>query len=274
MKVAAIIVALILLFSLCIWQFALSPRDRMLIFASKLQMKVGEQTRAFYVAPPANGSTPKRLFIGLHAYGDTPRRFGYYTGLHNVVESEDLVIYPQSVSPTSDQRSGWNAGFCCGSGWKQNVDDVEFLSRIAENFKQQYGENAPVYVLGFSNGGMMTQRLLSEKPELFAGGVASGSAAGVIGNTLQPKSSDTPLLLMHGERDGTVLFTGGASTNEPDFPWLSFDETSAVWRGALGDKLQTKIYPELTHQWPDWRIFKVWHTKPAGTQEAVTFLNR
>ncbi len=272
MKYLLIAVLVILLLGLLVWQFGLSHRDRKLVFASPITIDVNGEQRQFYVNAADAANPPEALFIGLHGFTDSPRRFGYYTSLHNVVGDRDLVIYPKAAKPKINQRSGWNAGFCCGSGWAQGRDDVAFISKIARDFKIEY-DGVPVYLVGFSNGGMMVQRLLAEEPDAFDGGVASGSSAGLQnGKQLSPTSSDVRLLLMHGERDKTVKFGGGAAMTEPDFPWLSFEQTSEIWREVIGDNLTTKTYPELKHRWPDWRILRPWHTQPEGTQRAVEFL--
>lgn len=276
MRSIIIIVVLVLLVSaLLFWQFGLTRRDRKLFFSTPVTISVGEDNREFYVNAPDNRKPPSALYIGFHGFGDSPQKFGYYTGLHNAIDAQDIVIYPKAVEPNDDQRSGWNAGYCCGSGWMQKSDDTAFISKIAENFKAEYGEDTPVYLVGFSNGGMMVQRLIAENPRLFAGAAVSGSSAGVTGGKiLSPETSSARLLLMHGEMDMTVKFSGGATNDEPDFPWLSFQETTEIWQEAIGSGLSIKTYPKLEHQWPDWRIFNFWHTHPEGSKRAVEFLTR
>lgn len=69
-----------------------------------------------------------------------------------------VAIYP-------DHGASWNAGLCCGDAAALRVDDVSWLASVIQTVRLKYGLDV-VYLAGFSNGGMMVERLLAERPEL------------------------------------------------------------------------------------------------------------
>jgi polyhydroxybutyrate depolymerase len=63
---------------------------------------------------------------------------------------------------------------------------------------------------------MMTQRLLIEKPGVFAAGVAFISALPADDNLLKPLSQPVPIMFLNGSKDPLVLFEGGAVASSKD----------------------------------------------------------
>ncbi len=256
-----------------IFLFSFSRRDVGVLFARHQTFSYEGTERRYLISEPDIISTESKLIIGLHGFGDNPRQFAYYTALHNVA-GNDIVIYPRASKPANaNQKNGWNAGFCCGSGWMNQVDDVGFILSLAESISNQYNlDPAETYVAGFSNGGFMTQRLATEHPDKFgAVAVASGSI-GTSENQLEPQSP-IPILLMHGEKDTIVPFGGGPGSSDPDFEWMEFGQTRNSWEQSNGSKATTKVltYPTDGHVWHDWRLFNFWHKKPDASIEVVAF---
>ena len=67
-------------------------------------------------------------------------------------------IYPE-------RSDSWNAGLCCGSAAQDNRDDVGWLVQVIAQMRARYALTT-IYLAGFSNGGMMVERLVAERPEL------------------------------------------------------------------------------------------------------------
>lgn len=253
----------------------LSGRDRHMLFArSKTFSYAGEaRTYRLYVPNEITKDTP--LIMGLHGFGDSSQRFAYYTGLHNAAESA-VIVYPDSVTPNREGlKTGWNAGFCCGAGWVNKADDVGFLAELATSLAKEFGiSDKRVYVTGFSNGGFMAQRLAAERPDVFRAAAIGSGTIGTTERQIAP-TQPVPILLMHGTNDTTVSFAGGPG-NDPNFDWLSFAQTRAVWEQVNGDSapVETKVYEGNGHSWNDWRIGKVWHKTPEASQRVVTFFEQ
>ena len=97
---------------------------------------------------------------------------------------------------------------------------------------------------------------------------------------------------MHGRNDFVVNFEGGG--NDPNFKWLSFEETLENW--ALANECQNKstttnngideikfetclaktegyIYNNGSHNWPNWRLVDFWNSNPSGSQKILDFFS-
>lgn len=272
---ALFIIIFVILTVSIVMSLLLSSRDRAVIFSREKTFKFAGLDRKYLIYKPKQITQSSRIIVGLHAFSDSPKRFAYYTGLHNEVNSNDVVIYPKSVEPKESEKSGWNAGFCCGSGWKNKADDVGYIVSLINYVKSELGlSNASTYLVGFSNGSFMAERVASEHPGMVDGIVVASGTIGTTNIKLIPKSA-VPVLLMHGKKDQTVLFEGGAAAHEPDFNWLPFSETISVWQSVNGAETPTKsiVYPEDGHKWHDWRILNIRNHAPQATKEAVKFIN-
>ena len=87
-------------------------------------------------------------------------------------------------------------------------DDVGFIAAVVEwAISNRQVDPSRVYVTGVSNGGMMTQRLLIERPDLFAAG------ASFIGNLpaedIASPGPTPPIFLMNGTSDPIMPWEGG-----------------------------------------------------------------
>lgn len=118
-------------------------------------------------------------------------------------------------------RRTWNAGSCCGSAHEQGIDDVGYLSDIIAGLTAQ-GLTDPrqVFLLGSSNGAMMSYRFACERGNLIRGVIAlsgplvidrCGNAAGV------------RILHIHGTADRLVPIEGGGGGD-----WLSGSDFRSV----------------------------------------------
>ncbi len=275
--------------------FAFTGRDRSVLFGRSESINVDGVQRSFLVAK-ASPQKPRNLVLGLHGFGGDGRQFAYYTALHNAFGSDTMVVYPNASAPKVGQKTGWNADFCCGSGWKNQVDDVGFLEALIAELRQKHDIAADrVFIVGFSNGAFMAQRFASERPGLVRA-VVSGAGTigthGLNGRTLRP-TSPVPMLLMHGSKDERVMYKGGTSPGDPEFDWLSFIETSSAWQqanqccaepqvietadrrtttyGGCAAPLLTIEFLNDAHVWHGARLLNVWTRRPKASREAAAF---
>jgi poly(3-hydroxybutyrate) depolymerase len=94
--------------------------------------------------------------------------------LHGFLESQKEVI-DQGWSGASDRHGfiaiypnrsiSWNAGVCCGDASVTKRDDVSWLVTTLDKMRTEFGLSA-IYLAGNSNGGMMIERLLAERPNV------------------------------------------------------------------------------------------------------------
>jgi polyhydroxybutyrate depolymerase len=291
MQIVVVVFTIIVLLVLGIVLFAFTGRDRSVLFGRSQSIEIGGVHRTFLVSK--GSGRPRNLVIGLHGYGGNGRQLAYYTALHNAFGSDTIVIYPDASKPKPGEKTGWNADFCCGSGWKNKVDDVGFLEALIIDQRQEHGIDADrVFIVGFSNGAFMSQRFATDRPQLVRA-VASG--AGTIGTAekqLKP-TTPVPMLLMHGTKDVRVAYAGGTSPGDPEFDWRSFNDTAEAWRktnrcdaepqqvDTAGRRTRTYkncAAPLVTiefigdaHVWHGARLTNVWTRVPNASIEAAAF---
>ena len=273
--IAVIVYSLVAILALIVFVvlIAFSQRDRSVLLSAHKTYDHNQSERKYLIYSPRD--EVEQIVIGLHGFGDTSRRFAYYTALHNSADSNTLVVYPEAAPGKDGTKKGWNAGYCCGSGFFGELDDSGFIIGLVEKLKQEHNApDAKVFVTGFSNGAFMAQRLAAEHPEVIDGAAIASGSIGTEDKSLSPKQP-VPILLMHGEKDKIVPFNGGPGSSDPDFVWLDFAQTQTTWESVNGSEATTKVitYENDKHQWHGWRLANFWHRKTDASQEAMNFFS-
>ncbi len=159
------------------------------------------------LVPPNVGATPA-LVIGLHGGFGSGEQFEQTSQLDRLALRDGFIaVYPDGTGAVRT----WNAGSCCGSAARNNVDDVGFISALIRELEQRY-EIDPhrVYAMGHSNGGMLAYRLACELSNLVVGvGVQSATQGTTACSPEQPVS----LMHVHGTFDKNLPFAGGVGPN-------------------------------------------------------------
>lgn len=270
MTIFLVVAACLTLAGMVAMYLGLSASDRQVLFTPKRHF----QGRTYSLALPKSRNAQTKIILGLDGFGGNGKRFSYYTSLHNV-DRNAVVIYPDPSRPRKKgERPGWNACFCCGSGWVSEVDDVGFLLGLVEKIRNELQlSNAPLFAAGFSNGAFMVQRLAAEHPAAITAVV---SVAGTIGTEKKHLmlNGPVPILLVHGTKDRVVPFEGGAGS-DPDFKWLSHESTKEIWERNNGQRAEVRplVLPGAGHVWFDWRLVNFWHKKPSVSVNAIAFFN-
>lgn len=289
------IILLLVLFSVLVIIFAVFSRaDRAVFFQKTKTFEHDGITRTYRLYEHKVTNNPK-VIIALHHLGGNGLQLAYVTGLQNEIPDNTVLVYPDAIAPQHEgERKGWNADFCCGSGWKNNVDDIGFISSLIDELTSKYKtKDNKVFIAGFSNGAIFAHKLSSEIPEKIAGFAAAAGSIGTMKNQHTP-TKPVPALLIHGAQDKTIYIDGGATADEPDFGWRSFSDTAQAWRQineCSGESMKdtetqsVKTYEKCTaplqvvinnaerHQWPDWRLFNIWHRHSDGSKQILDFFN-
>jgi polyhydroxybutyrate depolymerase len=128
------------------------------------------------------------------------------TAMSPLADTEGFVVaYPAGLGFPAN----WNAGGCCGSTFEVDRDDKGFIRAVVEDIGARTCiDTARTYIMGFSNGGMMTVRLACEMSDTFA------AAATVSGSAVIPLEGCVPskpiaLMHIHGTADALVPYDGG-----------------------------------------------------------------
>ena len=165
---------------------------------------IGGVDRNWLVAVPeghGEDSEPIPLVVVMHGATGSIETVLNDTGFAQAaVENNLALVAPQGY------EGGWNAGVCCLAPVADDIDDIDFLSTVIDEVKDEV-PISDVYMVGHSNGGMMAFRYACEKPEGIAafGSMAGTNAAGC--SVPEPIT----MLHIHSIDDGIVPFEGGQS---------------------------------------------------------------
>ena len=156
-----------------------------------------------YIPASYQRGKPMPLLIVLHGRSGSGLRMSKLTSFNSRAEQFGfIVVYPEGIG------KGWN--YLHGiAGFKEQPNDSEFLLKITDEIKSEYGIDAErIYVAGISNGGFMAQRLACYAPDKIAA-FASVAAGGYAAMPVDCKNS-TPvnILYMHGTADSKVPWNG------------------------------------------------------------------
>ncbi len=168
------------------------------VSAEVMRWQVDGETREAIVytpaAPRGGGRVP--LVLSFHGYGDNMQNF-QSTNVH-VAWPDAIVVYFQGLE-TRGGLAGWQVERSDGVDRDLRLVDVALAS-----LRQTYSVDADrIYATGFSNGGMFTYLLWTERPGVFA---AYAPVAARLRRSVRPKQP-RPLFHVAGERDRQVRFS-------------------------------------------------------------------
>lgn len=207
---------------------------------------------------------PVSVAIVLHGFGMTPRAMRDAVQFDAFAEATDMML----VFPAGHLLQ-WNDGRT-GDHYE---DDVQFLLDLIDELDAEYQiDRDSIYLIGFSNGGIMAYRAACEAPDTFA---AIVSVAGLMYREQScPQDAATSVLIVQLLEDTVVPFAGRTSLygaldtfnlwarlndcagfdrtalNEDDF--LGIETTSKVSYEDCEDGAIVSMYliPDLPHTFP------------------------
>ncbi len=143
------------------------------------------------------------LVVLLHGFNTSPsEEIGAGSWDAAVVRRRFVLAAPES------NAASWNAGGCCGLSKSMQIDDVARIRHLIEELSRRPQiDPSRIYLVGDSNGGMMTYRFLCRDAHRLAG-AASIEGTRVSGCT---PNAAIPFLHVAGLADMTVPFEGGQS---------------------------------------------------------------
>ena len=221
------------------------------------QMSVNGVARSFELIG-AKAREPRPLIVALHGNRGTGAQFGRWANLQALADRHGLVIaLPDGLN--NAWADGRTAAEIRGKAPPAGTDDVAFLSALAEKLvADKVADRKRLYITGASNGGMMTYRMMCERPDLFAAGagvIAVLTDGGIAG--CKPGKS-VPMLIMNGTED-RILHWARSGT------YAGTDATVAHFRALNGctDKAATQAYPDLDAS-DNSRVTRLAYTCPQG----------
>jgi polyhydroxybutyrate depolymerase len=193
--------------------------------------------RDYILYAPANATGPLPLVLAFHGAGGNAKDFAAETRLADAGVPRGMMVAFVDGTERAPGRRVFNAHFCCGGA---GVDDIGFVGAVIDDIaKHRPLDRGRVFATGMSNGGMFAYQLAAEHPEWFA---AIAPVSATIGGTMRdgqvyvipmPKRP-VSVEMIHGRKDGFVLFDGGSSPNLK-FPYrwkLSVADALSFWSSA------------------------------------------
>jgi polyhydroxybutyrate depolymerase len=195
--------------------------------ASLLHDRV-ERTYRLYVPEGTRADARVALVVALHGGLGTGDQFAENSRFEALAEAEGfVVVFPNGVDRT------WNAGECCGSAARKDIDDTGFLAALIDHLATTLPvDRDRVFMTGHSNGAMMTFRFACERSDLVAAAapVAGSLEIGECG----PKAG-VDLLAIHGDSDKNHPLEGGQGTRSiSQVEYVSMAESMERWTAASG----------------------------------------
>ena len=199
-------------------------------------LQYGGLTRKYNVHLPQgyNKNITAPVVIYLHGGGGSING-AYQDGMDKFSNKLSFIlVIPAGTGPIPDKLLTWNSGKwdtdeCCGQAYKNNLDDVGFLSRMIDEVEQKFNvDRNRIFVTGISNGAMMSYRLACELSDKIA-------AVAVVAPPAVPEGCmpSRPIAIMQidGTADPAVPINGGKGG------------------GIIGKPLQVQAPQDVVNSW-------------------------
>ena len=186
------------------------PEEKEYRLNGTLQVDGRERTYLLNLPPAYYDGAGFSLVIAMHGGGGEAIQFESSSKLTEKANAAGfIVVYPEGVKSTGLLKvRTWNAGQCCDYAVDNNIDDVNFISKLIDELTSKYKINPrKVFATGHSNGGMMSYRLACELSGKIAA-IAPNACTMVVTRPCQASRS-VPVLHMHSERDKNIPYQGG-----------------------------------------------------------------
>jgi len=192
--------------------------------------------------PPARLRLPSTLHNGervplllvLHGFGVSSSLLIAKANLNLIADQKMFAYLAPEGARDKLGRPFWNAGKSCCDLDHSQIDDVKRLRELLEsNLGNASLDTQRVFVIGYSNGGFMAQRLACEVGAQLAGVVSvAGAAPGP--DLACAQSTALAFLEIHGDADPIVHYAGGTVFDRSDMAaHSSAPDTAQYWAKHL-----------------------------------------
>jgi polyhydroxybutyrate depolymerase len=182
-----------------------------------------ERAYRVHLPPSYSGTQPVPLVLAFHMYSGSGRTMEWLTHFDQIADKNGFIVaYPDGY------KGSWADGTKQFAANNDHVNDIAFVSALIDKLSRDFSiDTTRIYATGFSNGGVLAQRLACERPDMI-------SAVAVVGATLAkdvlPRCQPyllTPVMMIHGTADRGIPWNG--TSEEASVP-----ETIAHWVSVNG----------------------------------------
>lgn len=165
------------------------------------------------------------LLINLHGYTGTGASQSAYTFLQDAAFEKGIAYIAPTGSEDSFGSTYWNATTACCDFNKSGVDDVAYIDSLIEKASAAANIDANrIYLFGHSNGHFMSYAYLCSGTKKIT--AIAGLAGAMDPDPALCKAEPNNILHIHGEKDRTILYSGGALFGNP---YTSAEATVVQW---------------------------------------------
>lgn len=163
----------------------------------------GIEREALVYLPSTTSKSKPPVILAFHGHGGNMHSAARGMAMQNYWP-EAIVVYPQGL-PTQGvilDREGKKPGWQREAG-QEHDRDLKFVDAILVSLREKYAiDENRVYATGFSNGGLFTYLLLSQRPNVFA----AFAPGGAVLLPQVPLTQARPILHYGGQRDQLARF--------------------------------------------------------------------
>jgi len=175
-----------------------------------VRLRHGGRDRRYHLHVPAHEQNHAGLpvMVVLHGGGGSGANVRETTRLDRLgVQAGFIVAFPDGTGTLAKRSLTWNSGGIECYASRHKVDDVGFLKDVVQDIQKKVPVNpGRIYVVGYSNGGMMCHRLARQAADVFDG---IAVVAGAMDFTDADAVTSIAAMLIHGTDDQNVLIEGG-----------------------------------------------------------------
>jgi len=167
------------------------------------------------------------LVMVFHGYSGSAAYANSYFDMKELADKNGFaVVYPQG---TKDQLNNafWQVGY--KSHKSLEVNDVAFVEQLAARLQKEHSlDKANTFIVGFSNGGDLCNKLLCERPDLFkaAAPIISCMMDDMYTNCTNVKGK--PILMLNGTKDNITYWAGDMEDKQGYGPYHSTESMLAL----------------------------------------------
>jgi polyhydroxybutyrate depolymerase len=220
---------------------ALGTRPAVASFES---LTVGGLVRTYLLHVPSsigpNADAP--LLLVFHGHDDTAEGAEAATGFDQLADGNHFIVaYPQGY------EDSWNDGRGTTAAELAGVNDVAFVRALVHQLERTEPiDPQRIYATGFSNGGMLTERLGCQLAPMFAAIAAvAGPIAAPIAASCRP-ARPLSIFEIQGTTDQVVPYAGGSVQSDVGGEVLSLQQTAGFWTqrdGCVGPPVKAAFGP-------------------------------
>lgn len=211
--------------------------------AATSTIQVGGMTRSYTVLTPAKKTLPASapIIVALSGLNASQTQEIGRDGLTPYVKAgEAEVVYPLAY------RESWNAIGCCSWAARAKVNDTGFIEALVKQVDP--GNERPIYLMGYSNGGRLAYTIACTDPLLFDGIAAVKADPMPWCNVAVPQK----ILQVASTDDTDVPYTTGERGNFRESPAALVQNTDLKTADGCSAKPESSSEGNMTlTTWPD-----------------------